>query len=254
MHERLKMKAENSNNRTNLWTLALVASIAAVAFQSKAATHYVSQTSPSPTPPYSSTETAAHNIQDAVDVSTDGDTVLVEPGDYSLANQVTVTKGIRLQSASGPSQTFLTTQTASIWGLWMSNSLAVADGLTFRPQGCCGQGAFVVGGTLQNCNFTNYEIGSPRAAIVINGGMVSNSIVTYHRGGGGAAVECSDALVTDSQILGIYSSAYGSAIYLTNSHLQNSVISGVSVFTPSPGGVAGYALGRSIWGSTAGDN
>src|SRR2546427_11863857 len=122
------MKTEARNNRPwiRTLTLTLAASVSAVAFQSKAATHYVSQTSPSPTPPYSTTETAAHNIQDAVDVSTDGDTVLVEPGDYGVTNQITVTNAVRLQSTAGASQTFLTGYGS--WCLSVSNALATADG------------------------------------------------------------------------------------------------------------------------------
>lgn len=89
-----------------------------------AATHYVSQTSLNPTPPYSTLATAAHNIQDAVDVASDGDTVLVAPGQYVLTNQVTVTKGILLESIAGASQTYLIAQN-DIWCLWVSNSIAI---------------------------------------------------------------------------------------------------------------------------------
>jgi hypothetical protein len=79
-----------------------------------AATLFVSQTSPSPTPPYPSLSTAAHNIQDAVDVAIDGDRVLVASGQYLLTNQVTVTKGIVLESISGANQTFLIAQSNTV--------------------------------------------------------------------------------------------------------------------------------------------
>src|ERR1051326_2478661 len=100
------MKTENVCNRRLL--APTIALIAMVAFQTSAATHYVSQTSPSPTTPYSTADTAAHNIQDAVDVAADGDTVLVAPGDYGVTNQITVTNAIRVQSTDGASQTFVT--------------------------------------------------------------------------------------------------------------------------------------------------
>lgn len=101
-----------------------------VATTTWAETHYVSQTSPSPMPPYSTPQTAAHNIHDAVDVASDGDTVLVEPGDYGVTNQITVTNAVRLLSTGGASQTFLTGFLSGYggWCLVISNALAVADG------------------------------------------------------------------------------------------------------------------------------
>jgi hypothetical protein len=232
------------------------------AYESPPVTHYVSQTSPSPTPPYSTLETAAHTIQEAVDAASDGDIVLVEAGDYVLTNQVTVTKAIYLQSASGPSQTFLTAQKIygiDMWCLRMSNSLAVADGLSFRSQGPSGEsafGAFVAGGTIQNCTFSNLYVGNPGGAIVMSGGGVSNTIVTYRCGPQGAAVYGSaGTLITDSQILGINSGGggFGSAVSLTNSRLQNSVISGVSL-RGNVSGVAVSALSSSVVGCTISNN
>jgi len=129
----------------------LVAIATNAVLQTSAATLYVSQTSPEPSPPYSTPETAARNIQDAVDAASDGDTVLVEPGDYGLTNQVTVTNAVRLQGASGASQTFLT-GLSNIWCLTVSNFLAVVDGFTLRdpypfdiPRP---NGVFLAGGTI----------------------------------------------------------------------------------------------------------
>src|SRR6266850_4221574 len=150
------MKTVYQNYRSSVWTLAAIAAaVVTFALQSSAATHYVSQTSPSPAPPYSTPQTAAHNIQDAVDVAIDGDTVLVAPGDYDVTDQITVTRGVRLQSTAGASQTFLTGEGS--WCLAISNALATADGFTLRrgPAGYAG-GAVLVGGTIQNCNFTNF--------------------------------------------------------------------------------------------------
>ena len=115
-----------------------------------AATEYVSQTSPSPRPPYSSLSTAAHSIQEAVDVANEGDTVSVAAGQYALTNQVTVTKGIILESINGPSQTYLIAQ-SDIWCLWVSNSLAIVGGFSLQPSGVgnpnVASGLFLAGGS-----------------------------------------------------------------------------------------------------------
>ena len=255
------MKRRHRHISAFVWVFAACAAGAMGAVNSSAATHYVSQTSPNPTPPYSTLDTAAHTIQEAVDVASDGDTVSVQAGDYGLTNQVTVTKGILLQGASGASQTFLT-GLSNIWCLGISNSLAVVDGFTLRdpypfdiPRP---NGAFLVGGTIQNCAFTNFYIDPEGGAIVMSGGIVSNSVVTYRRypiSYGAAAVSCTDeGLVTDSQILGIESSGYGSAVSLANSRLENSVVSGVSRFGPNSGGVAVSALSSSVVGCTISNN
>src|SRR5690348_9047889 len=119
------------NCRTNwrvAWSVAMAfAALATCSINVLAATHYVSQTGANPTPPYSSLDTAAHNIQDAVDAASDGDTVLVAAGQYVLTNQVTVTKAIVLESINGANQTYLIAQ-SNIWCLWVSNSLAIVGG------------------------------------------------------------------------------------------------------------------------------
>jgi hypothetical protein len=251
------MRRDYHSDRRLAWTAAIFFGGICFAINVSSASLYVSQTSPNPTPPYSTLATAAHTIQDAVDVGGDGDTVLVEAGDYALTNQVTVTKAIRVQGASGAGQTFLSAQ-SNIWCLRMSNSLAVADGFTFRPQGLYGDGfgAFVVGGTIQNCNFTNFHVGNPGGAIAMIGGVVSNSIVTYRRYlSDGSAVYGSDsALITDCLVVGSQSPAAGTGVSLTNSRLQNSVISGVLFGDNFSDGPAVFAHSSSVVGCLISNN
>ncbi|HEY5911086.1 MAG TPA: hypothetical protein VJA21_10830, partial [Verrucomicrobiae bacterium] len=93
------------------------------AFNLSGATLYVSLESSNPTSPYTNWATAAHVIQDAVDASKDGDTVLVTNGIYATASRdvfvldanheppdlvsmgltrVVLTNSIRLESVNGP--------------------------------------------------------------------------------------------------------------------------------------------------------
>ena len=82
-----------------------------------AATLFVWQDSPTPTPPYGDWTTAAQTIQDAVDAALPGDTVLVTNGVYAtgghpfgpdfVTNRVAITNPITLQSIGGPLVTLI---------------------------------------------------------------------------------------------------------------------------------------------------
>jgi hypothetical protein len=113
-----KMGKENNRRPAIRWSLALaVAIVMTVAIQSSATTLYESQTSTNPSPPYATWDTASHSILDAVDVSSDGDEVLVAPGEYDLSNQVTVTtyKECRWQRWSYSKSFFETGRKLSWW-------------------------------------------------------------------------------------------------------------------------------------------
>jgi hypothetical protein len=91
-------------------------SLSLTGFQVSGVTHYVDLNCTNPISPYTNWVTAATNIQDAVDVTTTGDTVLVTNGVYATGgrkwfdsgtNRVTVTNAITLQSVNGPAVTLI---------------------------------------------------------------------------------------------------------------------------------------------------
>ena len=88
-------------------TALLLLAVLGLSNLNAATTRYVWQESPSPGPPYDSWATAAHTIQEAVDVALTGDTVLVTNGVYATGgravsdtttNRVAVDKPMMVQS------------------------------------------------------------------------------------------------------------------------------------------------------------
>ncbi len=114
-------------------------------FRASAATLYVDAGNPTPASPFSTWATAATNIQDAIDASTAGDTVLVTNGIYAsggkavvsdLTNRVVLDKPITVQSVNGFSATtILGSVTAlgpqAIRCAWLTNGASLV-GFTLR--------------------------------------------------------------------------------------------------------------------------
>jgi len=224
-----------------------------------AATLHVSQTSTNPKPPYAAWNTAAPTIQEAVDAARDGDTVLVAAGEYRLTNQITITKAILLQSDMGSEQTVVNAQDDYLGPkrcLRILNSDATVDGFTLRngngtPDG--GGGAFMVGGTVQNCTIQScysWPENGTAGGVAMVGGMLSNCIVkgTIF----GIAVSCSSGgQVTDCQIVDNRFASANGGIYLRQSELRNSIISWNRCFGVG-GGV--FAISSRILGCTMTNN
>ncbi len=96
---------------------AFVGSVVALA-TAHGAVHYVAQNGQNPVSPFDSWETAADNIQDAVDaVQEDGATIWVDAGEYTapanavigdgVANVVNITRPLNLRSTAGKAHTLI---------------------------------------------------------------------------------------------------------------------------------------------------
>jgi len=114
-----------------------------LALRATATVYYVNAANPSPAPPFTSWATAATNIQDAVNLTTTSDTVLVTNGVYAcgglamagnLTNRVALTNAITVQSVNGPWVTTIlgagaTNGAAAVRCAWLTNG-ATLNGFT----------------------------------------------------------------------------------------------------------------------------
>ena len=184
-----------------------------------AETRYVNSSNSAPLSPYTNWVDAATNIQQAVDVAVDGDTVLVTNGVYFVSAPIVVTNGILLKGVRGADVTIVDGQTSSPC-FYMSNSYAVLDGFTVT------RGLSLVGGGGIHC-----EEGK-----IWNCTVVSNTAVFYlyqHGSGGlvgggvyaGDGVEITNCVVSDNKTEVRFSNnpiwsnggpAYGGGIYCAN--------------------------------------
>jgi hypothetical protein len=92
------------------------------------ATIYV-KTNGTPSFPYASWDTAATNIQTAINSAIDNVTIMVTNGTYYLPAALTFTKAVTLRSVNGPSQTTLDGRSADRC-IYVNNADAVIDGFT----------------------------------------------------------------------------------------------------------------------------
>jgi hypothetical protein len=142
--------------------------LALVPFQlSAATTHYVDAGGTNAVPPYADWATAATNIQDAVDVSTNGDLVLVTNGvyatggraiaSYDVTNRVCMTNAVTVRSVNGPAVTL-------IKGYQVAGTSASLSAVRCATMG---NGALLSGFTLTN--------GGAGTGNSVNGGGVEGS-------------------------------------------------------------------------------
>jgi hypothetical protein len=183
--------------------------------RSPAATYYVNAANLSPTPPFGSWDTAATNIQDAIDLTTNGDTVLVTNGVYAygglvmvgdLMDRVALTNAITVESINGPWVTTIlgagaVNGTNAVRCAWLTNGATLAGftltGGATRNAGdtdslesgggvwCASSNAFVA-----NCvivSNTAYEYGGGTYQGTVNACLVNAN--SNHLSSGGAAYQ-----------------------------------------------------------------
>lgn len=188
---------------SRLWIVLAMLSFAGVS-SVLADTHYVSLTG-SNLWPYASWESAARNVQDAVDTSVSGDTIMIGDGHYYLTQQITVSKTLTIQSANGASVTiidgnypastnrcfYFNTTTFTLRGLTITKGYASASD---------GGGIYIIGtslinGLIDNCNFVantagnngggGYRLNGGSSTLTISSCTFSNNSANFPACSGG---------------------------------------------------------------------
>ena len=149
-------------------------------------THYVAQNGQTPSGTYGDWDSAASNIQDAITVTAEGDTVLVGAGHYTLPpnymdergpNVVWIDKPLNLLSSSGPA-------TTSIDGGGLNRGIKLAYITSANL-------SVISGFTISNC-FGGYGAGiysryNGAGSLQVQNCVISDNIANY--GGGGFTAE-----------------------------------------------------------------
>ncbi|HUA64979.1 MAG TPA: choice-of-anchor Q domain-containing protein [Alphaproteobacteria bacterium] len=174
-----------------------------------AATLYVDANGTNPDAPYANWNTAATNIQDAVDASSGGDLVLVSNGVYqtggrvvydSLTNRLVINKAITVESVNGPAVTLIVGNSilgsSAIRCVFMGNN-AVLAGFTVTNGGTLNSGDFFLDESGGGIWATNSDTGV----------IVSNCVLTGNiaEGIGGGAYDvsiCTSSIVHNSAFEG----------------------------------------------------
>ncbi len=218
--------------------------------------YFVSLSNPNPVAPYTSWDTAATNIQDAVDVTFIGGTIWVSNGIYqagsrtldgSTTNRVTVTKQLALHGVNGPTATVIDGGSA-VRCVYLTNGTSM-DGFTFTNGTSSTSGGGVFGEStniaLSNCVFAGntapggggaYQVTLDHCLLIGNsastGGGAQNSVLSHctlannvsgfggGRGGGADACTLNDCVLTNN-----YGGGYGGG-GASSSVLSNCFLSG----------------------------
>jgi hypothetical protein len=220
--------------------------------------HVVDATGANPIAPYSTWSTAATNIQDAINIASAGDIVLVTNGIYSsggkvmagdLTNRVALDKAIAVTSVNGPFVTIIqgawdptsTNGPGAIRCAWLAdgamlNGFTLQNGATRAYTGVLGAAAESGGGVF--CNSTkaiasNCVLSNNTASYGggIAGGTLNDSLVTFNTtanhgfGGGAYSATLNNCTVVNNSTAN-YSSfpIYGGGTY--NCVVRNSIVLG----------------------------
>jgi parallel beta-helix repeat protein len=230
---------------------------------------YVDVNSSNPQSPYTSWETAARKIKDAIEITNPGDIVVVANGIYYTSSQLFVTNGIKITSLNGPNLTivdcnethrgFYLTSGNIVEGFTITNGYVTGSESLDNGGGIiCDYGGYVnnciirccksrfsalflyYGGLADNCIIEGNEVSVSGSAVYLyKGGTIRNSLLINNDAWDGGAVFFREkgGTVYNCTIYGNTADQRGSGVYFENGGtLINSIVWGnsgsVNVYGP----------------------
>ena len=224
-------------------------------------TYYVDVNSANPTPPYTDWSIAATNIQDAVNLTLSGDTVLVTNGVYQYGgivlggetNRVFVTNTITLSSVGGSQVTMIVGGLSTRCVLFLNNAALVGFTITgangsigsqFGQQ--IGGGVYCgIGSVVSNCFIVNNTAGTGGG--IYGTGAVYNSVISGNIDSKGAVAYAS---LYNCMVFSNIATVEGGGLYFATA--SNCLIADNQANQPSSlGGIGGGGVYHStIYNST----
>jgi len=179
-------------------------------------THYVSLAGQH-IPPFADWSSAATNIQPAIDVAVDGDTVMVSNGTYYLSSQVVLMKPVTLKSLGGASATVLDGMASRRCVQMATNG--VLDGFAIRNGSDVFGGGVAIdwsGGTVQNCIVRGNTAATSGGIECCGSGKIINTLITRNSAGSyGSGVRLRDGGYMESCTV-VSNLSGGCGVYITS--------------------------------------
>ena len=229
------------NKQTIVFLCALIGAFAALAD-----IHYVNKDNASPVSPFTNGwASAATDIQMAVSVATNSDTVLVTNGTYTLTNQISISKGITVKSVNGREVTIVDGNypTVATRCFSITHSNAVVDGFKIYNGGVAnyGGGVYMTSGTVQNCTIDGNRVTvGYGGGVYMGSGVLSNCIVSGNSNPGrtGGGIYIYGGTAQNCVIISNVADSGGGMFFGNASTARNCIISGNTSTNYRGGGVA----------------
>lgn len=188
-----------------------------------ARTYYVATNGPHLTPFTNWSMAASNDIQAAINLATNGESVLVSNGTYALVSQITVISGVTVQAYTNNGAVVIDGQTNTRC-FNINHTNAVVDSFVIMRGATTnhGGGIYLTAGTLQYCTIFSNVSSSNGGGVYCPGGtgisnllvVVSNCVISNNVGknGGGIYVDEKkwNALFVDCPIFGNNANGYNS--------------------------------------------